>query len=122
VRGVVPGGAAVPSTGNQELNRQPAVQRVPAPAASAQAASAAQDITAVRDLGDVIEVPVVEEQLVRMPVVKEIIRIRKTRQTVRQVVDADLRKEDVIVEQSGDVQAHDAQVHGTQVLPEEKSQ
>lgn len=66
-----------------------------------------QTAGAVRDLGDVIEVPVYEERLVKQPVVAEVLRIRKTPQAQQQSVEADLRKEDVEVVQEGDVTGSD---------------
>lgn len=59
-----------------------------------------------RDLGDVIEVPIYEERLVKQPVVTEVLRIRKTPQTRQQSVEADLRKEEVEIEREGDVVVH----------------
>ena len=65
----------------------------------------ARQLGAIRDLGDVIEIPLVEEELVvtKRLVVKEVIRIRKRWVTDRRMVQADLRKEDVEVIQEGDV-------------------
>jgi len=57
----------------------------------------------VRDLGDVIEVPIVEEEIVKRPVVKEVLRIRKSSTSERQTVQDDVRKEDVEVISEGDV-------------------
>jgi hypothetical protein len=65
-----------------------------------------QTVGTVRDMGDVIEVPIYEERLVRQPVVKEVLRIRKTPQTQQQSVEADLRKEEVEVVKEGDVVVH----------------
>ena len=62
-----------------------------------------QELSRIRDRGDVIEVPVVEEELVKRPVVKEILRIRKHTVTDRQQVNEELRKEDVDVAREGDV-------------------
>lgn len=52
-----------------------------------------QPIGQVRDLGDVIEVPIVEEVLVKQKVVREVLRVRKTWVTDSQTVSADLRHE-----------------------------
>jgi hypothetical protein len=52
---------------------------------------------AVRDLGDVIEVPIVEEVLVKRPVVKEVLRIRKRQITEQQTVEGDVRTAEVEV-------------------------
>ena len=71
--------------------------------ASAVPADDVQDMRQVRDRGDVIEVPIVEEELVKRPVVKEILRIRKDTVTDRQQVNEELRKEDVEIERDGDV-------------------
>lgn len=70
------------------------------------------DLGAIRDLGDVIEVPIVEEILVKKPVVREVLRIRKSELTEQGVAGADLRKETVEVVSSnpdlvGDVSADD---------------
>jgi len=62
-----------------------------------------QDRLRVRDLGDVIEVPIVEEEIVKRPVVKEVLRIRKSSTSERQTVQDDVRKEDVEVISEGDV-------------------
>jgi len=62
-----------------------------------------QDRFQVRDLGDVIEVPVVEEEIVKRPVVKEVLRIRKSSTSEQQTVQDDVRKEDVEVISEGDV-------------------
>jgi hypothetical protein len=59
----------------------------------------------VRDRGDVIEIPIVEEELVKRPVVKEVLRVRKDQVTEQQTVEANLRKEDVEIAQDGDAMA-----------------
>ena len=69
---------------------------------TAQDQSAAGERGQVRDLGDVIEVPVIEERMVKTPVVKEVLRIRKRSVTEQRTVSADLRKEDVDVVKEGD--------------------
>jgi len=56
------------------------------------------DPTAVRDLGDVVEVPIVEEEIVKRPVVKEVVRVRKDSVTETQTAEGDLRREDVEAE------------------------
>lgn len=53
--------------------------------------------TDIRETGDVIEVPIVEEELVKRPVVKEVIRVRKSELTDQRTVDADRRTEEVEV-------------------------
>ena len=66
----------------------------------------------MRDLGDVIEVPIVEEELVKRPVVKEILRIRKHTVTDQQQVDEEPRKDDIEVDREGDVDVRvDDQAH-----------
>lgn len=52
----------------------------------------------IRDLGDVLEIPIVEEVLVRKPVVREVLRVRKTVQTNTVTAEDDLRREDVEVD------------------------
>jgi hypothetical protein len=51
----------------------------------------------VRDLGDVIEVPILEEQVVKRPVVKEVVRVKKVPKTQQATVSGDVRREDVEV-------------------------
>lgn len=51
----------------------------------------------IRDLGDVIEVPVMEEILVKKTVVKEVLRIKKSELTETQMVSGDIRREDIEV-------------------------
>lgn len=58
---------------------------------------APENLGQIRDLGDVIEVPIVEEILVRKPVVREVLRVKKTESIERQIASADLRREDVEV-------------------------
>lgn len=79
-----------------------------------------QDPTAVRDLGDVLEVPVVEEEIVKRPVVKEVVRVRKTSTTDTQTVEDDLRREDV-VRGDGDTADTDGGDSGGGVLDRIKS-
>ncbi len=62
-----------------------------------------QDRFQVRDLGDVIEVPIVEEELVKRPVVKEVLRIRKSSTSERQTVQGEVRKEEIEVDEEGNV-------------------
>lgn len=57
----------------------------------------------VRDLGDVIEVPILEEKLVKRPVVTEVLRIRKRSVSEGQMVSSDVRKEDIEVDEEGNV-------------------
>jgi len=71
------------------------------------------DMGQVRDLGDVIEVPIVEEEIVKRPVVKEVLRIRKTSTSEQQMVDSDVHKENVDVQTEGDVRVR-GNVEGTQ--------
>jgi hypothetical protein len=64
----------------------------------------AGDATAIRDRGDYIEIPIVEEELVKRPVVKEILRVRKSSLTEATAVGADVRSEDVEVSPTGRVE------------------
>jgi hypothetical protein len=57
----------------------------------------------IRDTGDVIEIPIVEEQLVKRRVVKEVLRVRKHFTGEQQTVRAQLRKEDIEVDKDDDV-------------------
>jgi len=58
----------------------------------------------VRDLGDVIEIPIVEEEVevIKRPVVKEVLRIRKRRVTEEHTVEADVREEHLVVKETPD--------------------
>lgn len=56
----------------------------------------------VRDLGDVIEVPIVEEVMVKKRVVREVLRIRKSHFVESGTVATDLRHEEIEVMPSGD--------------------
>ncbi len=71
---------------------------------SAGSAEDVEETSRVRDRGDVIEVPIVEEELVKRPVVKEILRIRKHTVTDQQQVEEELRREDVEIERDGDAE------------------
>lgn len=55
------------------------------------------DFGKVRDLGDVIEIPIVEEVLVKRKVIREVLRVRKSQLTEMGTAAADLRKETVDV-------------------------
>jgi len=48
-------------------------------------------------------VPIVEEELVKRPVVKEVLRIRKHSVSEGRTVSADVRKEEIEVDTEGDV-------------------
>jgi uncharacterized protein (TIGR02271 family) len=56
--------------------------------------------------GEVIEIPVIEEQLVKQPVVKEVLRVRKRDVGTTETVHTTLRREDVDVAREGDVEIH----------------
>lgn len=58
----------------------------------------AEEMRQVRDLGDVVEIPIVEERLVRQPVIREVVRVRRSSTTEQQTVGADVRREDVEVD------------------------
>lgn len=61
----------------------------------------------MRGTGDVIEVPIIEEELVKRPVVKEVLRVRKTPETVQRTVGADVRNEAVDVVEDGNIVVRD---------------
>jgi Domain of unknown function (DUF2382) len=65
----------------------------------------------VRDRGDVIEIPIVEDEVevVRRPVVKEVLRVRKVQVTEQMTIDTTVRKERIEVAQDDDVVARDDQ-------------
>lgn len=65
------------------------------PELAAEGEPASADFGQVRDLGDVVEIPIVEEVLVKKPVVREVLRVRKSRVTESGVASADLRREHV---------------------------
>lgn len=62
-----------------------------------------------RVVGDVVEIPVLEERLVKQTVVKEIIRVRKRQATETQQVQADLRQERLDIDADPGVIVHDRQ-------------
>jgi hypothetical protein len=51
----------------------------------------------VRDLGDVVEIPIIEEVVVKKPVVKEVLRVRKRQVVEQDTVQGEVRREDVEV-------------------------
>lgn len=61
----------------------------------------------VVDKGDVVDIPIVEERLVKQPVVTEVLRVRKTPQTEQRTAEADVQKEDVEVVEDGDAVVRD---------------
>jgi hypothetical protein len=65
----------------------------------------------VRDRGDVIEIPIVEDEVevVRRPVVKEVLRVRKVQVTEQKTIDTTVRKERIEVAQDDDVVVRDNQ-------------
>ncbi len=71
------------------------------------ASDTAPQAGAVRDRGDVIEIPIMEDEVVTRPVVKEVLRVRKERVTEPQTIQATLRKEDVQITHDGDVVVRD---------------
>ncbi len=100
-------GGTAPGTagGDQQVAAVPADEaKQPA---SESSLDSGPEIGAVRDLGDVIEVPIVEEELVKRPVVKEVLRIRKTQVSEPRTVEADVRKEDVEVVRDGEAVIRD---------------
>jgi hypothetical protein len=60
-----------------------------------------QSVGEIRDLGDVIEVPIIEEEIVKRPVVKEVVRIKKVATSDTETVAGDVRREDVEVTRTG---------------------
>jgi Domain of unknown function (DUF2382)/PRC-barrel domain len=65
----------------------------------------------VRDTGDVIEIPIVEDEVevIRRPVVKEVLRVRKHQVTEQKTIDTTVRKVRIEVAQGDDVAARDNQ-------------
>jgi len=84
-----------------------AAARSPEIGGTAAVAESGGQIGQVRDLGDVVEIPVTEERLVKQPVVTEVVRVRKNSVSDTQVISADLRKEDVEVESEGDARVRE---------------
>ena len=62
------------------------------------------DMGGIRDRGDYLEIPVVEEELVKRPVVKEVLRVRKQDVTDTEMVGADVRREDIETTPTGRVE------------------
>jgi len=84
--------------------------RVSASRSSAEASASASsdegiDPTAIRDVGDYIEIPLVEEVLVKKQVVREVIRVRKTELVSTEQVEGTVRAEDIKVETTGGLES-----------------
>jgi len=96
--------------------RPPVVADVPAAVvrdASVPTGDDAGETARIRDRGDTIEIPIVEEELVKRPVVKEVLRVRKQTVSAQQQVSEELRKEDVEIEGDGDVEIRTEPERGT---------
>lgn len=76
---------------------------IPGEMAAARDDESTTTVGQARDLGGVIEVPIIEEELVKRPVVKEVVRIRKTPVVTRETVSDQVRREEVEIEQQGEV-------------------
>jgi hypothetical protein len=65
----------------------------------------------VRDRGDVVEIPIVEDEVevVRRPVVKEVLRVRKDQVSEQKTIATTVRKERIVVAQDDDGVARDNQ-------------
>lgn len=63
------------------------------------------DPTAIRDVGDFIEIPLVEEVLVKQRVVREVIRVRKTELVSTENVEGTVRAEDIEVDVTGGLES-----------------
>lgn len=77
---------------------QPDIAAVP----SGQNQAADVQLGEIRDAGDVIEIPIIEEQLVKRRVVKEVLRVRKRDVGEQQTVSAQVRKEDIEIDNGDD--------------------
>lgn len=97
--------AAVPRkrTVQQSETADQDVREAEAPDASSGTWEEARAVGRVRDLGDTIEIPIVEEEIVKRPVVKEVLRVKKSTIVEQQRVSEDLRREDVEIDREGDV-------------------
>ncbi len=100
-----PDPAVMPHDDGAPIHERPAGRQIPDEARAVSAASedAPTPPTRIRDLGEVIEVPIVAEELVKVPVVKEVLRIRKETITTPRQVTETLRREELDVQQHGDV-------------------
>jgi stress response protein YsnF len=86
------------SSDSNASDTAPASRSSEVPLVASQDGRSLEELRKARDLGDVVEVPVVEERLVRQPVVREVVRVTKQSTTETQTVGADLRSEDVQVD------------------------
>jgi len=107
--GVAMAGSAV--TTGKDVTAAPAGRAGAQDDTSEPAPDSALRIGEVRDRGDVIEIPIVEDEVevVRRPVVKEVLRVRKVRVTEQKTIDTTVRKERIEVAQDDDVVARDNQ-------------
>lgn len=74
------------------------VVRQDVPTVPAASGETVESLGQIREKGDIVEVPIVEERLVRQPVVTEVVRVKKTRYTDTSTAAADVRKEAVEVD------------------------
>ncbi|MBV9278867.1 MAG: DUF2382 domain-containing protein [Chloroflexi bacterium] len=96
--------AATPVAAAEPEDHSP---RQPAITNAADGDTAVSSADQVRDAGNYIEIPIIEERLVKQPVVKEVLRVRKTQVAEQQTVRTDLRREDVEVVPDSDVPVRD---------------
>ncbi|MGI8827010.1 MAG: DUF2382 domain-containing protein [Chloroflexota bacterium] len=97
----VPAAVPVGSGGAGDTNSAQRDEPLVSPTASSTGA-AEPEFGQIRDTGDVIEIPIVEEQLVKRRVVTEVLRVRKKDVVETQNVGGEVRREDVEVEKDGD--------------------
>lgn len=121
VRAYYGGAAGVEGTGTRSTvppdNDRGAVPVGDADDAAERSESTGEDLPRpgeIRDLGDVIEIPIVEEELVKRPVVREVLRVRKQAVPTTESVAADIRREDVEVVPSDDTIVHDDETDDTE--------
>lgn len=93
-------------TRDDERHHEDEAEHVDVPLVAPASGESVESLGQVRDLGDVIEVPIVEERLVRQPYVKEVVRIRKTSTSETRTVGADVRRESVEVDADEGVTVH----------------
>jgi len=83
--------------------------RSSAEASASESSDEGIDPTAIRDVGDYIEIPLVEEVLVKKQVVREVIRVRKTELVSTEQVEGTVRAEDIKVETTGGLESPEVQ-------------
>lgn len=100
--GTAPGAVPASTAGDAKEAKQDQPNQPAKDSSDIRTEASSPDIGKVRDLGDVIEIPVVEEVLVKKQVVREVLRVRKSEVVEKSTAQGELRSEDVEIIPSDD--------------------